>query len=196
MPMRMNNVVMLVIAFACAALAALLSQVWLSNQSSAPDKPQAVASRKIVVAARDLKPGDKLKPNMFKVVSWPQNIVPKGAFSSKEPLLNKDKHRVVAIAIAQNEPILDHKLSRAGTNGLVSKLSESMNAVTIRVNDVAGVAGFVGPGDHVDVFLTYRNRQTEALPGRGGRNKAGVVVLLQNVRVLAVDQVTERKSKT
>jgi pilus assembly protein CpaB len=58
------------------------------------------------------------------------------------------------------------------------------------------VAGFVGPGDHVDVFLTYNNRQTEALPGRGGGNKAGVVVLLQNVRVLAVDQVTERKRTT
>jgi pilus assembly protein CpaB len=193
--MRMNNVVMLVIAFVCAALAALLSQFWLSSQSSKPE-PQAVASRQVVVAASDLKPGDKLQPNMLKVVSWPGDIVPKGAFTSKAPLLKKDKLRVVAIAIAENEPVLDHKLSRAGANGLVSKLSESMNAVTIRVNDVAGVAGFVGPGDHVDVFLTYNNRQTEALPGRGGGNRAGIVVLLQNVRVLAVDQVTERKTKT
>jgi pilus assembly protein CpaB len=193
--MRMNNVIMLVIAFVCAALAALLSQIWLSSQSSDP-APKAVASRHNVVAARDLKPGDKLQPNMLKVVDWPGNIVPKGAFLSKAPLLNKDKLRIVALAIAENEPLLEHKLSQPGANGLVSKLSESMNAVTIRVNDVAGVAGFVGPGDHVDVFLTYNNRQTEALPGRGGGKKAGVVVLLQNVRVLAVDQVTERKRTT
>jgi pilus assembly protein CpaB len=193
--MRMNNVVMLVIAFVCAALAALLSQVWLSSQSSDP-APKAAASRHIVVAARDLKPGEKLQPDMLKVVDWPENIVPKGAFLSKAPLLNKNKLRTIATAIAENEPLLEHKMSQSGTDGLVSKLSESMNAVTIRVNDVAGVAGFVGPGDHVDVFLTYNNRQTEALPGRGGGNRAGIVVLLQNVRVLAVDQVTKRKTKT
>jgi pilus assembly protein CpaB len=194
MPMRMNNVIMLVIAFVCAALAALLSQIWLSSQSSEPAQ-KAAASRHVVVAARDLKPGDKLQSNMLKVVEWPGNIVPKGAFLSKEPLLQKDKLRTVAIAIAENEPLLEHKLSQSGANGLVSKLSESMNAVTIRVNDVAGVAGFVGPGDHVDVFLTYNNQSAEALPQRGG-NRAGVVVLLQNVRVLAVDQVTERKATT
>jgi pilus assembly protein CpaB len=62
-----------------------------------------------------------------------------------------------------------------------------MHAFTIRVNDVAGLAGLVGPGDYVDVFLTYHSRGDMA-----SSNKSGVVVLLQNVRVLAVDQATER----
>jgi pilus assembly protein CpaB len=66
-----------------------------------------------------------------------------------------------------------------------------MNAVTIRVNDVAGVAGFVQPDDRVDVFLTVGARGDDS----GKTNKPSVVVLLQNVRVLATDQATQRKTQ-
>jgi pilus assembly protein CpaB len=190
--MRMNNIVMLVIALVCAALAAILSQVRLASQSTKPVQ-QIGSSRSVVVAARDLKPGDKLQPNMLKLVPWPGDTVPKGAFLNTETALGKDTTRTVVVAVSENEPLLEQKISTSLSNGLVARLSDSMNAVTIRVNDVAGVAGFVGPGDNVDVFLTYNDKVTDAGPTG---NKAGIVVLLQNVRVMAVDQVTERKALT
>jgi pilus assembly protein CpaB len=193
--MRMSNFIMLVIALVCAAGAAFLTRVWLVNQSAqtvaATDHVAANPSRAIVVAARDLRYGDKLGPEQLKLVAWPSDSAPKGAFLSKEAVLGPTGSRVVLASIEENEPVLEQKLLGAGSsNGLSARLTENMKAVTIRVNDVAGVAGFVQPEDRVDVFLTYGGKtQNESAP----RPASSVVVLLQNVRVLAIDQVTQRK---
>jgi pilus assembly protein CpaB len=187
--MRTSNVVMLLIALVCAAAAALLSRAWLTGHSGKPQSAETIASRAIIVAARDLKPGDVLDAKAIKTVPWASDLLPKGAFISSEAILTPDKPRIVQAVIAENEPILDNKL-QSSASALLSKLNPNMIAFTIRVNDVAGLAGLVGPGDFVDVFLTYA-KDNDA----GASNKAGVVVLLQNARVLAVDQVTERKAQ-
>lgn len=189
--MRMGNVMMLAAAFVCAALAALLSRAWLTNQ---PAAPQAVSTNAIVVAARDLKPGEKLEKSMLRTMPWAAGTLPKGAFLGMDALFRGDSPRTVHAPIAENEPVLEHKLTGTMQNPLAAKMGESMNAVTIRVNDIAGVAGFVQPGDFVDVFLTYSDKPSDAAPSQG--TKPGIVVLLQSVRVLAVDQVTERKAQT
>jgi pilus assembly protein CpaB len=188
---------MLAVAFICAGAAALLSRAWLSNQG--PNTPSAVqaeapiAARAVVVAAHDLKYGDKLDAERLKLVPWPADTLPKGAFLSKEALLGGAGTRIVLVPMAENEPVLDHKLlGSASGNALSSRLGANMKAVTIRVNEVAGVAGFVQPEDRVDVMLTYGGKLANEVATQGA---SAVVVLLQNLRVLAVDQVTQRKDQ-
>jgi pilus assembly protein CpaB len=195
--MRLSNVVMVGIALICAVAAALLARVWLINQSAqGPSATQTVAanpSRAIVVAARDLKYGDTLDDAAVKLVAWSGDAAPKGAFLTKEAALAPNGSRIVLASLAENEPVLEQKLLGTGSpNALSARLTENMKAVTIRVNDVAGVAGFVQPEDRVDVFLTYGGKNVnEAAP----RSASSVVVLLQSVRVLAIDQVTQRKDQ-
>jgi pilus assembly protein CpaB len=194
--MRISHIAMLAAALVCATVAALLSRAWLISQSAqapAATETTAIPSRSVVVAARDIKYGDKLNGEAIKLVSWPGDAVPSGTFRSKEALLGAQETRTALQAMAKGEPILEYKLlGGTSTKALSAKLNENMKAVTIRVNDVAGVAGFVQPDDRVDVFLTYA-KQTG--PENAAITESSVVVLLQNIRVLAVDQVTERKEQ-
>lgn len=193
----MSNVIMLVIALVCAAAAAFFTRVWLVSQSAqAPSAKELVAanpSRAIVVAARDLKYGDKLNAEALKLVPWSGDSAPKGAFVTKEAALGPSGSRIVLASVAEDEPVMEQKLLGTGSaNALSARLTDDMKAVTIRVNDVAGVAGFVQPEDRVDVFLTYGPKNANETTPRGA---SSVVVLLQNIRILAVDQVTQRKDQ-
>jgi pilus assembly protein CpaB len=134
----------------------------------------------IVVAARPLKFGDVLGAFSLREIPWPQDALPQGAFG-KIAELTATK-RVVLMPIAVNEPILASKITGPGQRATLSALlKDGMKAVTIRVNDVNGVAGFVLPGEHVDVLLT-----------RPGDKKVSVNdVVIQDVRVLAVDQLAD-----
>jgi pilus assembly protein CpaB len=196
--MRIGNITMLIAALICATAAALLSRAWLRDQAgeqrvlATQQEMLAPATRSIVVAARDLKNGEKLSADAMRVVSWPVDTLPKGVFASLDTLVKPGQERTVLGPIAENEPILEGKLYGAGGGTLTGKLASSMNAVTIRVNDVAGVAGFVQPDDRVDVFLTTGGRASD---GAAAAEKPSVVVLMQNVRVLATDQASERKGQ-
>ncbi len=199
--MRIGNITMLVAALVCAAAAAMLSRAWLRDQAggervlaTSPQETAPPNTRSIVVAARDLKYGEKLSPDSLRLVSWSGDTVPRGAFLAMEPLVKPGQERTVLGSIAENEPVLEQKVSAAGQGTLAAKLADSMNAITIRVNDVAGVAGFVQPDDRVDVFMTTGGGRSGDLPGP--EEKPAVVVLLQNVRVLAIDQAAERKGTT
>jgi pilus assembly protein CpaB len=134
----------------------------------------------LVVASKPLKFGDVITPSSLREISWPDDAVPQGAFA-KIGELTATK-RVVLIPIAVNEPILAPNITGPGQRGTLSSLlKKDMKAVTIRVNDVGDVGGFVLPGDHVDVVLT-----------RPGDRKMPVNdVVLQNVRVLGVDQMAD-----
>ena len=117
-------------------------------------------------------------------VPWPHEAVPAGSFSKIAELTAS--RRVVLTAIEANEPILASKITGSGQRATLSAmLGDGMKAVTIRVNDVEGVAGFVLPGDHVDVVLT--RQQDKAV--------AASDVVLQNVRVLAVDQIADERAE-
>ena len=190
--MRMSNVIMIGIAIMCALVAALLSRAWLVSQSAkAPASVEAAAkpTRSIVVVGRDVKYGDKITEKDVKLVPWASDVLPRGAYTDIKAML-RGGSRVVLREMTQGEPILSQKLvGGESDNTLPGKLTENMKAVTIRVNDVAGVAGFVQPEDRVDVFLTY-GEDKNAERGRGAAT--AVVVLLQNIRVLAVDQATSR----
>jgi pilus assembly protein CpaB len=196
--MRIGNVTMLIAALICAAAAALLSRAWLMGQASSERvvtvrENTLPITRSIVVAARDLRSGERLKADTLRLMPWAGETLPKGTFASIDALL-KAQERIVAVAMSENEPVLEQKLIGSAQSLLAGKLTESMNAVTIRVNDVAGVAGFVQPEDRVDVFMTTGGGGPGESVARP-EEKPTVAVLLQNVRVLAIDQVSERKGQ-
>jgi len=187
---------MLLGAAACAAAAALLTQVWLSARPE-PRAPIIVqqaavpATRTVVVASSPLKFATVLTPDMLNEVPWPAEHMPADAFANKAALLASGQ-RTTLSSIAKNEPILASKVTGPGQRiSLSVMISEGKKAVTIRVDDVLGVAGFVQPDDRVDVLLTRNERIGTPAPKT---TASGVYtdVLLQNVRVLAIDQLAER----
>ncbi|MEJ2434614.1 MAG: Flp pilus assembly protein CpaB [Pseudolabrys sp.] len=139
---------------------------------------KSVATRTIVLATKPLRFGTVLNASMLKQVPWPAQALPPGAFHKINDVLSRGR-RVVLAAMERDEPVLAVKITGPGQRATLSALvHKGMKAVSIRVNDVEGVGGFVLPGDHVDVVLT---RQV-------AKGSATTEVVLQDARVLAVDQ--------
>lgn len=170
MPNR--NLVTLVVALVMALGATLLVHNWLTTRTKAP-------TGRVVVAARALPFGAELTADNLTEVAWPADSVPQGAFRSERALL-KGGGRFVLSPIAQNEPILTAKITMPGQPASLSNLLKGdMRAVTVGVDVVRGVGGFVLPGDRVDVVLIRRHTQDQ---------KSYADVVVQDVKVLAVDQ--------
>jgi pilus assembly protein CpaB len=177
---------MIGIAVVFGLLAVFVAQGWLNYQAElsrrvvAP-KEKAVATRTIVIAAGPLRFGTHISADHLREVAWPEQALPAGTFGSIADVMSGGK-RIVLASIERNEPILRTKITGPGQKATLSAvIQDGMRAVTVRVNDVEGVGGFVLPGDHVDVLLT---RQEER---KSGMND----VVLQNARVLAVDQLAD-----
>lgn len=177
---------MLGFALLLGATAVLLARSWLEQQA----RPVVVKEDKIpltsvVVANATLYFGNRIGRELVKEVAWPADSVPEGAFKTADELLAGTEPKVVLRRIDAGEPILAAKVTGAGQKATLSALvKEDLRAVTIRVNDVVGVAGFVLPGDHVDILLTQN-----AAPGDS--KSAMTDVLLQNVKVLGIDQLAD-----
>jgi pilus assembly protein CpaB len=170
-------------------LAVFIAQVWLNNQASLRAKnvepAKTIASQTVVVAKQPLRFGTELSAAMLQEVPWPSEALPNGAFAKIHDIMAGGR-RVVLSAIEANEPVLSLKITGPGQRATLSALVKpGMKAVTIRVNDVEGVGGFVLPGDHVDVVLT---RQID-------KGSATTQVVLQNTRVLAVDQTADERAQ-
>ncbi|WP_346016449.1 Flp pilus assembly protein CpaB [Mesorhizobium sp. XAP4] len=184
--MRANTLIMIVLAGVFGVLAVVLVNIWLAGQRSAMAQTGLVQGSTVVVAAMPLKFGDALSTDNLREVAWPAGAVPAGAFRSAKELLAGDGAKQALQAIGVNEPILATKITGPGQRATLSAvLGEGMKAVSIRVNDVLGVAGFVFPGDRVDILLTRTAR------GDDGTDKSFVDVLLQSMKVLAIDQVAD-----
>jgi pilus assembly protein CpaB len=187
---RASTLVMIGFAAVFGLLAVFIAQSWLNSQSEMrmrnieANKTAPTAIKTIVVAAKPLRYGNELTAEALREIPWSQDAVPKGAFNKISEILSGGK-RVVLAPIEANEPVLALKVTGPGQRATLSSLvEEGMKAVTIRVNDVEGVGGFVLPGDRVDVVLT---RQTD-------KDKASTEIVLQNTRVLAVDQSADVSS--
>jgi pilus assembly protein CpaB len=162
-------------------VAAVMARNWIQQNAAAVPAPTG----KIVVAAVPLGFGTELTRDNLAEIPWGAGALPEGAFTTKDDLL-KDGRRAVLAPLERNEPVLRGKITGAGQRASLSALlEEGYKAVTIRVDDVRGVAGFVLPGDHVDVVL-IRNEKGDTYSD----------VLIQHVKVLAVDQLAnERQEK-
>jgi len=135
---------------------------------------------KIVVAAEKLALGTRITESNVKLADWPTSVPLEGKYSDPNLVVG----RGVIMTIFPNEPLLDSKLApKEGGFGLQSVIPDGMRAVSVKVNDVIGVAGFVLPGTHVDVIMTGTPKNI---------NDTAAKVILENVQVLAAGQNVEQ----
>ncbi len=173
-------VIVMALAILFGLAAVVLASNWLLRQ------PSASPSR-IVVAATDINIGQRLTPEMLKLVEWPAHSVPKGAFDDPQKLGS----RVLRTSILLGEPLSEAKLAPVGTlGGLSALITEGKRAITVRVNDVIGVAGFALPGNYVDIIVST---ETDPQPqGDASRQRSISKIVLERILVLAVAQEVNR----
>jgi pilus assembly protein CpaB len=168
---------LLALAIIAGLAAALYAAGWVSQKAN-------VAAQKIVVAAVDIELGSKINPQMLALAEWPSGSMPDGAFHEIKDL----QDRVVKVGVLRGDAILDRKLAPSGTQGgLSAVIAEGKRAMTVRVNDVIGVAGFALPGNYVDVMV---NAQLDR--GKGESASPVSMTVLEQVLVLAVAQEASR----
>ena len=138
-----------------------------------------------MVAANDMDLGQPLSNEQLRMVSWPSGSLPPGTFDDPKAL----QGRVVRASLQKGEPILENKLAPIGTKGgLSAVIAEGKRAITVRVNDVVGVAGFALPGNLVDVIV---NTNEDAKSASNNNNSISKIVL-EKILVLAVAQQVSR----
>ncbi|HKT99382.1 MAG TPA: Flp pilus assembly protein CpaB [Paraburkholderia sp.] len=168
---------MLAIAILAGFAAVVFASRWLMQTSSGATVP-------VAVAADDINLGQPLNEAMVRTVNWPKNSVPPGAFANPKTL----DGRVVRVSLAPGEPVLESKLAPVGTKGgLSAVIGEGRRAITVRVNDVVGVAGFALPGNYVDVIVN-----TQEGNNRADNQQSISKIVLEKILVLAVAQQVNR----
>ena len=173
-----RTLVVLAIAIVSGLIAVMLASKWLNRQS-------ATGVAHVAVAATEISLGQRIAPEMIKIVDWPTSSVPTGAIDDP----NKLQGRVVRSALQRGEPILEAKLAPVGTQGgLSAVIGEGRRAITVRVNDVIGVAGFALPGNYVDIIV---NTQKDS-ERNSGKDQAISKIVLEHILVLAVAQEASR----
>src|SRR5215467_12310161 len=168
-------VIALVIAFAFSSI--------VYKQFEKVSAPQTTSTQALVVAAMPLPLGTRLDTSNTRMIQWPTNQQVAGMFSKQEDVLN----RAIITPLAENEPILEGKLApkEAGA-GLSATIPEGMRGISVAVNEVVGVAGFVIPGTMVDGLVTGHPVGQDSAKGDITRT------VLENVRVLAAGQRVEQ----
>jgi len=181
MPIR--TIATLAIAVFLGFGAVVLAQMWLGRQRMADVNTAALAGTvPVVVAAQPIERGATLQPGALKIVRFPQASAPAGALSNVEEV-SAGGPRMALRPIVANEPILASKITGPGGKvNLSASMTPGMRAVTFRANDVAGVGGFVLPGDRVDVLIT------RDVGAAGGGSGFVTQILADNLKVLGVDQ--------
>ncbi|MEW6751087.1 MAG: Flp pilus assembly protein CpaB [Candidatus Latescibacterota bacterium] len=177
---RPGIAVALVLALGCAGAAGLLAAAYLQQQGRA--LRQEEASVPVVVSAADLSFGRTLEAEDLRLCAYPEDSVPKGAVSSVDSLVGQ----TTKVFLAQGEAVLVSKLSSIG-GGLSLLIAPDLRAVSVKVDKVSGVTGFILPGDRVDVVAV-------AKPS-GAPGEAKSRIILQNVEVLAAGTETDQKGK-
>lgn len=163
---------MLALSLLIGALALTMAVRWMKERAS-------VTTTDIVVAARDIPLGTQLDPDMIKIVRWPAQSQPAGSFHNAGPLPG----RVVNTSLLAGEPVVETKLAAPGSKGGLSALIAPGNrAISVKVNEVVGVAGFAMPGNYVDILVHAEDEQDRPFSR----------IVLERILVLAVDQESNR----
>lgn len=177
--MNRQSMIALGVAIVLGLVAVFLANTFLV--ASERDQQRGGTTR-VAVAAVPLAYGVPITPDKVRFADFPNASIPPGSFTDMESLLPGGQRRVALMPIAVNEPILSGKVTGAGVNASIAALlPDGMRAAAVRINDVSGVAGFVQPNDSVDILITRQQAST-------GTPRQITDVLLQNVRVLALDQ--------
>ncbi len=175
--MRLDRKFVILVGF--SLLWALLVTAVFYRLMARPERPRAPEEKPVVEAVQVLPVGTILKPELVKLVRLPVTAVPKGSFSRIEEVLE----RAVTSPIQPDEAVVEARISARGSGlGVSPLIPPGMRAVSVRVNDVAGVAGFILPGMRVDVLVTGRPP---------GRDDMVTTTVLQNITVLSVGQTVQ-----
>lgn len=175
--MRNTRALMMVgVSLLAGLMAIVFAARWLNQQTS-------MATQKVAVAAVNLGLGQQIGAEHIKLVDWPSGSIPAGAFADPKSL----EERVTRIGVLQDEPVLESKLAPVGTlGGLSAIIAEGKRAITVRVNDVIGVAGFALPGNYVDVIVSTKDDRKP----KDDQNISKIV--LEKILVLAVGEEAGR----
>ena len=180
--MRRQTLIALGVAVILGLIAVFLANTYLTGRErQMASSPEGMV--RVAVAALPLGYGTDITPDKVRFVNYPEASLPPGTYKTLDELLPQGQRRVVLRPIQVNQPLLAADLSGSGQNASIAALlPDGMRAATVRINDVSGVAGFVKPNDTVDVLITRQ--------AIGADNNNGQVtdVLLQNIRVIAMDQ--------
>lgn len=167
-----SAVMMIAVSVVMGLIAVVVAAQWLGQQAS-------LATNQVVVATREIQLGSPLTPDMLRTVEWPRSSLPDGAIQNEKDL----DGRVVKTSLQRGEPILESKLAPVGTKGgLSSVISEGKRAITVKVNEVIGVAGFALPGNLVDVMVNTKDENEKPVSK----------IVLEQILVLAVAQEANR----
>jgi pilus assembly protein CpaB len=168
--------------FIVAAVATgLVATFAINRYVTAKTRIPVAATRQVIVAAADISPGTALSGGLVKTVTWPLKVIPPKSASS----MREVEGRVVKVPIPQGNPVLFSMLAPEGTAaGLSGILSDGKRALTVKVDEVAGVAGFIHPGDHVDVLVD--------LPINEAKDHFSKTIL-HNIQVLTTGQIWQQK---
>jgi pilus assembly protein CpaB len=178
--MRPKSLILLILALGCGLVASIgISQVMERNSK----RPAAAETTPIYVALHSINLGDPIDASMVSLQEWPKDKVPPGAISQLDEL----EGRRPRTAIIQGEPILDAKLLAPGQLAdPITSIPKGFRLKTISVDAEKSAAGLLSPGDRVDVQLFVKRDE------RNGIDSAKTKVILQNIRVFAVDQTVQR----
>ena len=185
---RYRPLVFFGIALLLGLMTSILVFSWLQNEKNrlmAAPIP-LTQNVQVVVANADFAWGTKLTSEMVQVQEFPSGVIPEGHFISADAI----KDRVVMVDVKRNEVLLESKLAPVGstTGGVAAVTDVNKRAMSVKVDDVIGVAGFIKPGDRVDIMVTIE-------PDAGKQGNSMAKMILENVRVLAAGTQMERKGK-
>jgi pilus assembly protein CpaB len=169
-----------ILAIVIAAVAAYFLYNYLKTQEE--KVKQAVAVEKVVAASENIPIGTTINDKLLKIVDWPKANLPPGTFQTTEQVAG----RIALQSFSPGDPIVESKLvPKEAPAGILSfKIPEGHRAITVGVDQVAGVAGFINPGNLVDVVITTTPP---------GAKLALSKIVLQNVPILAIGQIVDQK---
>lgn len=175
--LRKGPIIFLVAAVILAGLAAFGAHRWITTQAELAAAKRVVTAP-VVVASQDLEPGQKLEARHLLLLNWPAGNLPPGHFSR----VNQVEGRVLKTNVVKGELMVAGKLAQEGlAGGLSAVVPQGFRAITVRVDEVVGVAGFVQPGDRVDVLAMVAK-------GGGFSQDPAARMVLQDVNVLTVGE--------
>ena len=175
-----RGLVMMGFALLLAIAAVIVAARWITTRA-------ANATGKVAVAQVDITLGTPLAPEMVRMMDWPATAMPPTAFSDQKLLAG----RVARTTILKGEPVMESKLAPPGTQGgLSAVVAQGKRAMTVRVNDVVGVAGFALPGNFVDILVNTQGEQ--ARNNTDGKDPSISKIVLERILVLAIAQEAHR----
>jgi len=170
----------IVLGIVFAAIAAFMTLGYLKNASQAPVEV-GMATAEVVVSTKDIERGEVLSMEHIKLVEWPQSAVPEGVYGTLEETVGQ----IARVPIYANDPITATKVIDSRSRSILSMLiPPGRRAMSVKVNEVTGISGFIAPGSRIDVLLSV---------GGHGEEDPRTRIVLQDIEVLAIAQNVEQR---